>query len=401
MKISCYRCGGDGKLPQFDWNKGGVCFTCGGDGIVNTFSTISLNKKDREATKAYLKHSGNRDLLNVFLEGEAHKLDAMQLSELTTEIRNRAHDYYGYPKGQPLMMDDMRDIIKIIDEREKNMPKPYEKNAYFTAGKVSLVPVHWLKKFQGNNLRRDDEGMKKFAEELLRDGLKEPAMLMIGQADKTVGLGEGNHRMNAYIQAGLDFIPVRVSRRVGNVGTTGQQYYDKMSRVPIDDYYQGDASPEEVFDTFYDHDYITPMSKKFMKKLEFDEIEVPTLDGKRLDGATVKGIFGKQFENVSKSLMKQLNEMMDTFFEEGGSILDLEEILTEDAGDWKSKADGMLTIDIKEVIPLLDEKITDLQFEKIKKAAGLTSKTKSMVTDDTPDYDDMDLDDLDALLEDI
>lgn len=395
MQIPCFKCGGDGHLPQYAWNKAGVCFTCGGDGTVNTFSATSLNRKSDKEVKTYLEYSSNRDLANAFLMGEAGKLDKGEhLSFLHTELRKRAHEHFGFPKYESLSMDDIRSIVKQIDDLEKNMPKPYEDSAYFKAGKVDLVPVRWLMKFQGNNLRKDDDGMKEFADKLVKEGLREPVMLMIGQADKTVGLGEGNHRMNAFIKAGLDYIPVRVARRTGNVGTPFHQYYDRMSNVPTDDYFKADASPKEVFDTFYDRDFVSTLDAKLMKKIGHDEIPLPAFDGKLIDAQRVAGIYGKKGKSVSKTLAKKLDEMISEAVSAGISKIDIERALMNE-GEWKSKENGVLLLDINDAIAEVDELITEEKFSKLKKAMN------KVPDNDDDDLFDLDIDELDSLLDDI
>lgn len=252
MKKSCFRCGGDGFLPQFSHIRGGVCFTCGGDGEVNTFSVIKLNKMEKkEDIRSYVEHSSNRDIATLVKSGEYGKLKDAQRTRVTDELWYRSERYGLNPTDYYSMEKLAEDVLTKLDALEKNMPKPYEKDPYFKAGKVSLVPVHWLKKFQGNSLRRDSKAMQEFAEELKRDGLTDPVMMIIGQEDRNVSVGEGNHRMNAFELAGLDYVPVRVARSMTNLRGT---YYDKMSRVPEDEYFPADASPENVFDTFYDHD---------------------------------------------------------------------------------------------------------------------------------------------------
>lgn len=253
-QVPCHRCGGDGKLPQFNWNKGGICFTCGGDGKVNTFSTIKLNKMTMKSEmRDYLKHSSNRDIASIFITGENFKLKDTQHIEMRAELKQRANDFYGIDTSKvPDAKELAKTVLAELDKREKAMPESYKKSPYFQAGKVSLVPVHWLQKFQGNSLRRDKSEMREFANQLLEEGLKDPVMMIIGQQDRRVSIGEGNHRTFAHLYAGLDYVPVRVSRQQKNEGGM-TVYYDKMSAVPKDDYFKADASPEEVFDTFYDH----------------------------------------------------------------------------------------------------------------------------------------------------
>jgi hypothetical protein len=147
-------------------------------------------------------------------------------------------------------------------------PSPWRDDVYTKAGKVSLVPVKWLKKFQGNRLRRDDAKMKEFAEQLAVEGLREPISLTIGQQDRRVSVGEGNHRMFAMEMNGEEYVPVRVVRTQNNIGG---KYYDKMSKVPVDDYFPADASPLDVFDTFDDGDYLPEDPDEIAEKEKHDK----------------------------------------------------------------------------------------------------------------------------------
>lgn len=339
----------------------------------------------------YLTHSSNRDIATLFTSGEFAKLQPTQQTEARYELKDRAKNYYGIDVDSHSSTEGIaNEVIAKLDKLEKEMPKPYEKNGYFTSGKVSLVPVHWLKKFQGNSLRRYEEQMQEFSEELVRDGLKEPVMISIGQHDRQVSVGEGNHRMNAFIMAGLDFVPARVLRSNTNWG--GQtQFYDKMSRVPLNEYYQGDASPDEVFDTYYDKGDIPTLDVKAMKKMKYDEAEIPVFtkgDGVRFGGEVPKGIFGKQFSKVSKTLLKQFNEMTETYEKYGGEESITYSAILDEAVEWYSKKDGMMIIDVEKAIEDLGMALNDIEYEM---AIG-KRPTINVIGDD--DDDDLDLDDL-------
>ena len=362
MKISCYRCGGKGRLEEFSHIMGGVCFTCGGDGIVNTFSTIKLNKMTfKSQMRDYLSHSSNRDLASLYTSGEIHKLDFTQNSEVKYELIDRAEKYYGIDTSSYTIDGVAKQVIAKLDEMEKNMPKPYEKNPYFKEGKVSLVPVHWLKKFQGNPLRRYDDQMQEFSQELVRDGLKEPVMISIGQEDRKVSVGEGNHRMNAFILAGLDYVPARVVRSKTNWGVYSQ-FYDKMSRVPVDGYFKGDASPEEVFDTMYDQGDLSTLDSKAMKKMGYEEINIPSLE---IVGDTTKGIFAERNKKVSKALTEELSKLLEDYKNsQAGESLSLKTTL-DDAIEWYSEKDGILIMDIEKAILNITNNISlfDMTFD--------------------------------------
>ena len=394
MKIPCYRCGGDGHLPQFEWNKAGICFTCGGDGIVNTFSTIKLNKMTMGyEMRDYIHHSFNRDLAELYRSGAISSVKDRQASEVRIELTERAEKYFG------LKSSDYKDTFGLaeeflnrLDDLEKNFPQTHEKSPYFEAGKVSLVPVHWLKKFQGNPLRRDEKEMKEFKEQLMKEGLKDPVYIMVGRDDRRVSVGEGNHRMNAFIDMGMDYVPARVATYRTNSGHYSQ-FYDKMSRVPVNDYYSADANPKEVFDTMYDHGSLTAMDEKALNKLQFESVKLPRLmeNGLVLNGlykknAEVKILVGQQFSKVSKNLVEELDAMTDQLEElltneqykeyaENITPEKLGEIL-EEALDWYSMKDGVATIDVGKAIELLNDYITGIELKAFQDLMNRISKDK-------------------------
>jgi ParB-like nuclease domain len=188
-------------------------------------------------------------------------------------------------------------------------PSPWKDDAYAKAGKVSLVPVKWLKKFQGNNLRRDDAQMKEFAEKLKTEGLREPISLTIGQQDRRVSVGEGNHRMFAMEMNGEEFVPVRVVRTQKNLGG---KYYDKMSQVPQYDYFPADANPLQVFDTFDDGDYLPedPDEKAVNKQydLKYEKMKEEEDDSLGIDFDNLDDF---DFDSID------LDDLEDDDFEEG------------------------------------------------------------------------------------
>jgi ParB-like nuclease domain len=238
--------------------------------------------------KSYLKHSTNRDIGNLFSSGDYRNLHEVQQKEAISELKDRAKNFYGVDTSKyPSFSDLGKEVVKELDKREKAMPETYKKSPYYKAGKVSLVPVHWLQKFQGNSLRRDSKEMREFADELMQDGLEDPVMIIIGQEDRRVSIGEGNHRTFAHIQAGLDYVPARVARQVKNIRGA---YYDKMSRVPEDDYFPADSSPENVFDTFYDHGDMPkepePEPEEDFDDDDFDDDILSELDDLDFEGPT-------------------------------------------------------------------------------------------------------------------
>jgi hypothetical protein len=277
---TCLKCEGTGKLKEYSWNKGGICFECGGDGKVTTLSTHKFNKQ--EDPRKFLKHVSTRDMIDMIKSGSGKINSYDKMIDFRREMLKRAEKLgLDYDFGVDAM-ELINSTEKALDKAEKDMPTPWKKGAYNQAGKVAEVPAHWLSKFQGNSLRRDSSEMKEFAEKLKEEGLKDPVMIIIGQEDRRVSIGEGNHRTFAFIEAGLDKVPARVVRQRTN---SGGVYYDKMERVPQYDYFKADASPEEVFDTFWDADYLPeePSEEVSLDALlaesdEFDDEDFDLLD---------------------------------------------------------------------------------------------------------------------------
>lgn len=127
--------------------------------------------------------------------------------------------------------------------------KPWKENTYYKTGKVAEISVEWLRQFTGNKLRKNKEQMAEFIDNIILNGIKEPLMLVIGQKDRRVVLGEGNHRLYAAQAIGYKKVPVRVLR-YNKLGDDRGIFYDKMSRVPVKGYFPADSSPLEVFDDF-------------------------------------------------------------------------------------------------------------------------------------------------------
>lgn len=293
MIVTCHKCGGDGYIPEYSWNKGGVCFACGGDGKINTFPTKRITSKTPKELASYLKYTMTRDLAEFkdFL-----KLDREQQTIFSRELRERANKLDVDTSSDDITTIQKK-LLKVLNEREENMPQPWKNTALAKAGKVALVPVRWLSKFQGNSLRHDSKEMKELAEDILKNGLKEPVHIEIGQEDRKVGIGEGNHRTFAFIEAGLDYIPATVYRNSsGKTYSSTAKYYDKMHSIPKDDYIPANMNPYEVFDTFYDGDYLPEEPEYDPTQDGYIELNNDLL-GKQKQGTT----FGDEFKDLDTS----------------------------------------------------------------------------------------------------
>jgi hypothetical protein len=120
----------------------------------------------------------------------------------------------------------------------------WERNSYTKGGKVDLVPISFFQRFKGNQLGKTS--IEDLKADLSNNGLNEPAIMSFGQKDRTISSAEGNHRAEALKQLGYTHIPVRMIRMQNANGIP----FDDMSKVPVNDYFKGDAAPHEVFDDF-------------------------------------------------------------------------------------------------------------------------------------------------------
>ena len=85
---------------------------------------------------------------------------------------------------------------------------------------TEMVPVKWLKSLPGNGLR-DSAMMRvdgkyspvpldKFNKDIATNGVTTPLIINVGKDSGTAKLAEGNHRLAAAIEAGIENVPVRV-----------------------------------------------------------------------------------------------------------------------------------------------------------------------------------------------
>lgn len=131
-----------------------------------------------------------------------------------------------------------------------NVPTPWKDNVYAQKGIAEEVEISFLEPFQGNPLRYSDERMAELVEDIRQNGLREPIMILIGQEDRRVQIGEGNHRLFAAKLAGLTKIPARVMRQ-RNIHFGWSKVCNHMSNVPEYGYFPADAAPSKVFDELH------------------------------------------------------------------------------------------------------------------------------------------------------
>lgn len=261
MQKPCFRCEGEGFLVEFSHIKGGVCFTCGGDGVVETYPPRKTKEMDKMEYREFVSYMTTEDVQKT----EFKNLDEEQRETIHKHMLDKANRMMKsglFSSGEKKLVEGMKEPSEknfetlrkeILPSMQKHLvdsiPRPYEDSPYFKKGVITMVPTAWAMKFQGNRLRYDVG--TELLDSIVKGGLAEVPYFSIGQQDRHVKVGEGNHRMNVYHELGLDFIPMRVMRtQLGE--ESGSHAYDKMSRVPKNDYFKADASPAEVFDTFYD-----------------------------------------------------------------------------------------------------------------------------------------------------
>ena len=112
---------------------------------------------------------------------------------------------------------------------------------------IEMVPVRLLAAMRGNALNYD---VADLAQDISDNGIKDPLILIYSTEDKFVRLGEGNHRLQAAIDAGFTHLPARVSRKVGKKWLGGPGEYSGIQvrgwtspeRIP------SDIKPSEIMD---------------------------------------------------------------------------------------------------------------------------------------------------------
>lgn len=114
---------------------------------------------------------------------------------------------------------------------------------------AELVPIHLLKRMQGNNLRYGQEHVDMLKESMQKEGLREPGWIAYDKVNRTAYLSEGNHRMNAALQAGATHFPVAAYPTSNNPG------HPHPRSVPVrgtdtgpDGYLPGTMKPSDIMD---------------------------------------------------------------------------------------------------------------------------------------------------------
>lgn len=83
---------------------------------------------------------------------------------------------------------------------------------------VEMVPTGALGDIPGNDLRHSPEYLEHLYTKIREQGFHDPLWLQYGTGDRTVRLGEGNHRRAMAVRFGITHLPVTVEKRIGTVG---------------------------------------------------------------------------------------------------------------------------------------------------------------------------------------
>ena len=131
-------------------------------------------------------------------------------------------------------------LDEIVESANTQLQVPYVGKA---DKNIEAVPTEVLSEITpGNDLGKTN--IEDLANDLLENGFKDPVVLIYGKGDRTVVVGEGNHRIAAAQQAGIREIPTRVIRTEGNAGGTPVRGFDPVR----DDYVPGEMRPSQVMD---------------------------------------------------------------------------------------------------------------------------------------------------------
>ena len=106
---------------------------------------------------------------------------------------------------------------------------------------TEMLPTSVLRGIPGNNLRYDPEEL---TEDIRKNGIQDPLILQYHQKNRTVRIGEGNHRLEAARRLGLENVPVRAIR-----------YNMEGSGMPVrgiepdqNGYVPGELKPSEIME---------------------------------------------------------------------------------------------------------------------------------------------------------
>ncbi len=109
------------------------------------------------------------------------------------------------------------------------------------------VPISWLRKLPGNKLRHDSDHVQGMSNDIKKNGINSPLIIMAGKDSRTAKLGEGNHRLAALHRAGYTHAPARVmvGSKWGSEHGEGSHDHDLIPKKG--EYHRADDKPSNVF----------------------------------------------------------------------------------------------------------------------------------------------------------
>lgn len=107
---------------------------------------------------------------------------------------------------------------------------------------VEMIPTYALSDIPGNDLRHPSEYLDHLYEKIQSQGFHDPLWLQYGTGDRTVRLGEGNHRRAMAMRYGITHLPVSVEKRIGSLGGRPVKGFDP----DINGYVPGELKPSQI-----------------------------------------------------------------------------------------------------------------------------------------------------------
>lgn len=103
---------------------------------------------------------------------------------------------------------------------------------------VANVPVSYLVRIKPGN-RLGKTNIQELKQDIAQNGFREPLQLTYSQADRTMILGEGNHRLQAARELGINAVPTTVFRTTRPINGTPVNGVEPNA----DDYVPGQMKP--------------------------------------------------------------------------------------------------------------------------------------------------------------
>lgn len=173
---------------------------------------------------------------DIHYEGIDQFDDKNKYSEfIITTLNNILKDYKAYYKDKPVKENKIiKNFFHFLNESNN---KKYIQNKY---GKgVELVPIDQIEKFaefdreKQKKWGRKDDSVEVLENQIKEEGMKTPIQLEIGfENGKHYGLiTEGNSRLTIAKRLGMEYIPVRIVKRLRK--WEGTIYEDKKKEIDV------------------------------------------------------------------------------------------------------------------------------------------------------------------------